>query len=112
MEIGHHGSVAARVECDFPDTGSAKIPAALVSALMDKGVHGYPQLILSRRTVDSTQVTGGCIDFTVASDVLRFLIACPTPGNCLTSCTTKAECPAPQICLDDYVCGNAPATNP
>jgi hypothetical protein len=105
MEIGHHGGVAARVECDFPENGSAKIPASLVSALMDKGVHGYPQIVLSRRVVDSTQVTGGCIDLTVASDALRFLIACPTAGNCQTSCTVDGDCMSPQTCQDDYVCG-------
>jgi hypothetical protein len=51
-------------------------------------------------------VTGGCVDLTVSSEALRFLIACPTAGNCLTSCSTDAECTAPQICLDYYVCGS------
>ena len=52
-EIGHHGGVAAAIECDLPDTGSGEIPAALVSALIAEGVHGFPTLSLTRRTIVS-----------------------------------------------------------
>ena len=107
-EIGHHGGVAAEVDCDLPDTGSGTIPAALVSALIGEGVHGFPTLSLTRRVVRSTTVGGGCVDFTVAAPVEREIGVCTTAGACVTSCNDvgSAEgCPTGKTCKDDYTCG-------
>jgi hypothetical protein len=108
VEIGHHGGVAAQIDCDLPDTGSAEIPAALVSALIAEGVHGFPTLSLTRRTVVSANVGAGCVDFAVAAPVERSIGVCPTPTSCIVSCTevgTATECPASQTCKADYTCG-------
>ena len=117
MEIGHHGGVAARVECDLPDTGSGQIPASIVSTLIAKGVHGFPTLSLSRETVDSTTLAAGCVDFTVAAFVEHGITVCPTAGACVVSCscggdlspctgtdTAEIPCPNATTCQADYTC--------
>jgi hypothetical protein len=104
-EIGHHGGVAAQVNCDFPDTGSGEIPAALVSALIGEGVHGFPTLTLTRRTASSTNIAVGCVDLAVAAVVSRSIAVCPTPSSCIVSCTVSEECPTPMTCKEDFTCG-------
>ncbi len=105
IEIGHHGGVAAQINCDLPDTGSGEIPAALVSALIAEGVHGFPTITLTRRTVASTNISVGCVDLAVAATVQRELGVCPTASSCIVSCTDNAECASPMTCKDDYTCG-------
>jgi len=108
VEIGHHGGVAAQIDCDLPDTGSAEIPGALVTALMAEGVNGYPTLTLTRRATVSTNVGGGCVDLVVASPVEREITACPAPGSCIVSCPdigVATGCPASQTCKAGHTCG-------
>jgi hypothetical protein len=105
LEIAHHGGVAAKIECDLPDTGTATIPAPLLSALIDKGLFGFPELTIARATYDSTTTGDGCIDFGVVSPVARFLIGCTAPGMCKKSCNTNDDCTAPETCLTGFVCG-------
>ena len=105
IEIGHHGGVAAQINCDLPDTGSGEIPAALVSALIAEGVHGFPTITLTRRTVASTNISVGCVDLAVAATVQREIGVCPTASSCIVSCTDNAECASPMICKGDYTCG-------
>ena len=105
LEVGHHGGVAARVNCDLPDTGSGEVPASLVSALIAEGVHGFPTISLTRRTVASTNLAVGCVDLAVAAIVQRNLSVCPTPSSCVVSCTDASECPSPMTCKEDFTCG-------
>jgi hypothetical protein len=105
MEIAHHGGVAAKIECDLPDNGSATIPAALLSALIDKGLFGFPELTIARATYDSVMTAGGCVDFGVVSSVARPLVGCTAPGMCKKSCNTDDDCTAPQTCQAGFVCG-------
>jgi hypothetical protein len=105
VEIGHHGGVAAHINCDLPDTGSGEIPASLVTALIAEGVHGFPTLSLTRRTIASTNVGAGCVDLAVAATVSREITVCPTASSCIVSCVTSDQCTAPMICKDDYTCG-------
>jgi len=108
VEIGHHGGVAAYIDCDLPDTGSAEIAAPLVSALIAEGAHGFPSLSLTRRTTSSATVAAGCIDFAIAAPVERGIGVCPTPSSCIVSCDPTGpatQCPAPKTCKEDYTCG-------
>ena len=105
IEIGHHGGVAAQLNCDLPDTGSGEIPASLVSALIAEGVHGFPTITLTRRTAASTNISAGCVDLAVAAVVQRDLLVCPTASSCVDSCTLDTQCTAPKICKEDYTCG-------
>lgn len=105
MEIAHHGGVAAKIECDLDDTGTATVPAALLSALIDKGLFGFPELTIARATYDSVMTSAGCIDFGVVSSVARPLIGCTAPGQCKQSCMSDTDCTAPQTCKEGLVCG-------
>ena len=104
LDIAHHGNIAAKLLCDVPDTGSYTIPAAMLTALIDRGVAGFPLVNFIRRTVDSTTTASGCVDFAVASARERQLTL---PG--LTSCTCAPDvacdqCPEGQTCQMDYTC--------
>lgn len=94
MDIAHHGGVAAEIHCDLPDTGSVTIPAPLMTALLDKGAFGFPMVSLARVSTDSKTVGPGCLEFNVAASV-----DLPLTVAGVVSCTTDAECTAPQVCL-------------
>jgi hypothetical protein len=102
VDIAHHGGIAARIDCHVDDTGSTRIPAALVNMLIDKGTAGFPSVVLTRRTVDSETLAAGCVDFAVTSQVERLVMV-----EGVTSCTnvgTADECPSGQVCGDDLKC--------
>ena len=67
LNIDQHGSSPLTLSCDFPDTGEAQVPAALIDALLDAGASGMPNGRLTRRTVDSMDVEGGCVELLVTS---------------------------------------------
>ena len=67
MNIDQHGVSPILLECTFEDTGSGTIPEALLQALIQSGVSGFPNGRITRRTVDSTTLGDGCMDFTVAT---------------------------------------------
>jgi hypothetical protein len=104
-EIGHHGGVAAEIDCDLPDTGAGAIPSALVSALIAEGAHGFPTLSLTRRVVTSATVGAGCVDFALAAPVERVIGVCTSASTCITSCSTSADCASGKTCKDDFTCG-------
>ena len=105
MDIAHHGGGAARIDCDVPDTGSAKIPAGLIKELLDRGSAGFPQLLLTRLTADSVNIAPGCVDFLVSSSFKHALmvdgeVSC-TCDNTDPSCgkgTDDVPCPTGQTC--------------
>jgi hypothetical protein len=94
LVINKHGSSEARIECDFPDTGSAQIPAALIDALFEKGLSGFPTLTLTRRTATSEIIEPGCVELLVTSG---FSTGVEVPG--LTSCDDANPCPTGQTCV-------------
>ncbi len=93
LNIDLHGISPARVFCEFPDVGSAEIPASIVDGLIGSGVSGFPQGTMTRRTADRAEVGEGCVDFVVASprsvdvDVVGFI-----PCNQQTPCPDGYEC--------------------
>lgn len=106
-DIGHHGGIAAAIECDLPDTGSGQIPAALVSALIAEGTAGFPSLSLTRRVITSKTVGGGCVEFAIASPVEHVIGVCPTPSSCVISCDPgdpTIMCPTGTTCQDNWTC--------
>jgi len=105
LDIAHHGGVAARIECDFADDGSAEIPATLIDQLIERGTAGYPELTLTRRTVDSTTIAPGCVEFQVASVIAREVTLCLSAGNCIVSCVQGAACPSGEPCPANLKCG-------
>lgn len=100
LNINQHGGTPSWVECLVPDTGSFEIPAALVDELFGAGLSGFPSLWLTRRTIDSAELTTGCVEFTVQSELA---IQVEVPG--VTSCMDDDDCPPGQTCQPDLTCG-------
>lgn len=48
LEISHHGGYKGEIDCDVPDTGSFSIPEPLVTALVARGIGGYPTIKVAR----------------------------------------------------------------
>jgi hypothetical protein len=104
LDIGHHGGIAARIECDVADTGSTTVAAPLVTKLMDQGLAGFPAISLSRQTADSTTTAGGCVDFVVASDQERpvevpGVVSCNSNSKCEADDTDCKDCPTGMSCV-------------
>jgi hypothetical protein len=93
LNVNNHGSSTTAIECDFPDTGSAEVPAALVDGLIALGASGFPTLTLGRRTATSTSIAPGCVQLLVRSEVT---LDASLAG--LVSCDSDAECPDGQTC--------------
>jgi hypothetical protein len=93
VNIDQHGNSPVVLTCDFPDTGTATVPAALVDALLTSGVSGYPNGRIARRTVDSTSVGDGCMELVVSSP--------RTPDVRVvghTPCKSDGDCPEGEAC--------------
>ena len=88
------------IECTFPDTGAASVPAWLLDRLINLGINGYPSLRLFRRTVTSTNIEPGCVELEVHALVRRRLSV-----DGVTSCSDSSECPPPLTCHVNYTCG-------
>ena len=88
------------IECTFPDTGAASIPASLLDQLLDLGINGYPSVRLIRRTVTSTSIAPGCVELDVNAAVRRGLSV-----DGVTLCGGSGECPSPLVCQVNYTCG-------
>jgi hypothetical protein len=81
------------IECMFPDTGAASVPASLLDPLLELGVNGRPHLYLSRRTVASTNIVPGCVELEVTALVKRNVAI-----DGVTICYEDSDCPPPLTC--------------
>jgi hypothetical protein len=99
LEFNRHGGTPSWLECDAPDTGSFDVPAGLLAALLDLELSGWPTLSAVRRTVDSTELSAGCVELRVASGVT---VDVALPG--IVSCDTENPCPPPQECQANLLC--------
>jgi hypothetical protein len=93
LNINNHGSSNTWVECDFPDTGSASIPAVLVDGLIAQGASGFPTITLARRTATSAVIAPGCVQLLVKSE-----LALDVTLSGLVSCDDDSMCPEGQTC--------------
>jgi hypothetical protein len=97
ISIDQHGASPSSLHCAFEDDGEATVPGAILQALVDVGVTGFPNGSIERRTVDNGSFGGGCMDFAVTSprtatiDVVGF-----------TPCITTNECPHGQTCDKEF----------
>ncbi len=99
VDISHHGGSKGEILCDVPDNGTLEISAALVSALIDRGVAGYPNVTLTRSTSGSTTITPGAVTLQALSAVT---VSLNVAG--VTSCSTDADCPTAKPCQSDQTC--------
>ena len=101
IDISHHGGARGRIVCEVRDAdGRLEVDPLLVTGLIELGTAGYPTLKLTRRSVGSTTISLGRVDFSVEeSRELGLSI----PG--LISCGTDSPCPEGQTCLPQRKCG-------
>jgi hypothetical protein len=99
MRLGFGGEIDVRVVCDFPDTGQAVVPAALIEQALARGVTGDAFVNVRRQTIGSTTLPHGCVDFWVASQVWRDLTV-----EGYTFCPDTVTCPEPLTCGVDLIC--------
>jgi len=99
LDLSHHGGSKGRIQCDTVDDGSLEISAALVQRLFDLGVAGFPAVIVSRHSVDSTQLSAGRVGLDLSSVEERLLSI-----DGLTSCHADADCPSGQSCQANQAC--------
>lgn len=93
LNIARHAGNPGWLECLVEDTGTFQIDATLIDGLLELGVGGFASLSLSRRSVDSTMVGGGCVEFSVYSDFTR-----DVDVEGYRSCNADKPCPAPMTC--------------
>ncbi len=93
LTVDQHGITPLSLECALPDSGSAEISGELIDTLLLAGVSGYPNGVISRRTVDRTSMGAGCVDFSVAYDVVLDLTV---EGH--VPCDSHDDCPFGSRC--------------
>lgn len=93
LKIDQHGITPSNIECIFEDDGAAEVPASTLDDLMALGVTGFPAGDIARRSADTTEIGGACMDFVAMSSRLgRVEIEGYTP------CTRDEECPDGMTC--------------
>lgn len=99
IEFNRHGGTPSWVECDMEDTGSFEVPASIIDALLGLEVSGWPTVTLTRRSVDSVDLSVGCVELQVFSQVVREL---EVAG--IQSCDDDHPCPDEQECPVNLIC--------
>ncbi len=67
LALDQHGATQAELECRFPDTGRAEIPADAVDALYGIGLSGFPRASLARIEEDHQDGAGACVELRARS---------------------------------------------
>ncbi|MBL4686467.1 MAG: hypothetical protein JKY37_17865 [Nannocystaceae bacterium] len=101
LDIGHHGGSPATIVCEVEDNGTFEIPATLVNGLYDFGVAGFPEISITRQSIDSVMVGDRCVDLVVAPFAAK--LAVEIDG--VTSCNGNEDCPDGMTCQGDLSCG-------
>ncbi len=99
LTVNAHGGTPAWISCEADDTGSFSIPADLVQQLVDMGLSGFPRVSITRETVDSLDLSNGCVDFSVTSS-----LTLDVSIDGLVSCSGTEDCPNGQTCNETLVC--------
>ena len=69
FNVDQHGNSPVTMFCDLEDTGSASVPAQLLTDLLGLGLSGVASAHMYRRTVDSVQIAQGCVELDVLSHI-------------------------------------------
>jgi hypothetical protein len=99
LNINNHGSTSAWIACDTEDSGALTLPSTLITQLYAMGLSGFPSLDITRQSVDSAELTEGCVQLAVTS---TRALAVEVDG--VTSCTKDNQCPPNQTCGVDLQC--------
>lgn len=93
LNVDQHGNSPVTLICDVADSGTATISATLIDQLLGYGVSGFATFDMYRRTVDSVDLTPGCVELSVFSYRLGKVIV---QGH--TPCNATPDCTPPQVC--------------
>jgi len=94
LRIDQHGLTPSTLNCVFADTGTGTVPSSVLDALIDVGLTGYPNGILTRQTIDSADLSaGGCVELRLQSSRLAGV---EIEGY--TPCRRDEDCPDGQEC--------------
>ena len=93
LNIDQHGLTPIQLFCEFEDDGQAALPADLVTSLITSGVTGFPNATVTRRTVDSTTIGDGCMEFVIQSTAQPSIRV-----DGFIPCISDLDCPNGQTC--------------
>jgi hypothetical protein len=93
LSVDQHGLTPVKLVCESDDTGSLSIAPELVSDFLAFGVSGFPSADYYLRTVDSVDITPGCVELIAHSHRQTLL---DVEGH--TPCDAPADCPVGQMC--------------
>ena len=96
INVDQHGNSPVTLQCDVGDSGEFAVPAPMVTALLESGVSGFASVDIYRRTVDSVQITKGCVELNVFS---RLPMKLQVEGH--VPCFTTNDCPPGETCQVD-----------
>jgi hypothetical protein len=99
IEFNRHGGTPSWIECDMQDSGSFEVPVSIVDALLGLELSGWPTVTFTRRSVDSVDLSVGCVELQVFSQVVREL---EVMG--VQSCDDDHPCPDGQECPVNLIC--------
>ena len=87
LNVDQHGLTPVTLRCVLEDTGSYTVSAEMIDLLIEYGASGASKGRVHRRTMDSAQVSEGCIEVEVFTwqQVSPKCVDCP--------CTTPGQCP-------------------
>jgi hypothetical protein len=100
VKVNRHGSTPIFVSCESEDVGTFEIPAEAITAILDAGVTGFPEVKILRRSIASAELEPGCVDFVSLSEIA---VPIEVPG--VVSCQDDSDCPDGQTCQGDLTCG-------
>jgi hypothetical protein len=99
IEFNRHGGTPSWIECDVEDTGSFEVPAAIIDDLLALEISGWPTVSFTRRSVDSVDLSVGCVELQVLSQVVRELEV-----SGVQSCDDDHPCPNDVACPTNLIC--------
>lgn len=93
LTIDLHGATPSKLVCVTDDDGELTVDQSLVAQFVALGVTGFPAITFHRETVDSIEITPGCVELGVRSFADGDL---SVVGH--TPCTGDGDCPDPMVC--------------
>lgn len=93
LRVDQHGNSPVTLTCVTADDGELEIPSTLVDALLDAGVTGFPTGQVYRETLDSVELSAGCVELAMSAHQQRTLrVAGYVP------CRKQQDCPEGKTC--------------
>lgn len=99
LDLSHHGGSKGKIECEIADDGSFEVAPAMIDALVDLGVAGFPTISLTRKSVAAASGKASHVTLNITSPQEQPI---EIPG--LTSCSEDKDCPMGKTCQADRSC--------